>query len=191
MGATEDLPVLKRHRLTVADYYRMAEAGVLAPTARVELIEGEVIDMPPIGTRHHSAVMRLTALLSAAAGDRAIVSVQGPLRLGELSEPEPDLMLLAPRPDFYATAHPSAGDVLLLIEVADTSARYDREIKLPLYARHGVAEVWIVDLEARLVRFFRKPEGDAYTDITATEMPHATSVAGLPAVAIDLTGLIK
>lgn len=186
MGAIEDAPLLTRHRLTVADYYRMGEAGVFAPDARVELIEGEVIDMAPIGSKHGSAVKRLVALLTTAFGPRAIVSVQDPLRLSDLSEPEPDLMLLKPRADFYAAAHPTGADVLLLIEVADTSARYDREIKLPLYARHGVPEVWIVDLDARLVRFYRAPVGDVYTDITATANPGATPIGAFPEVAIDL-----
>jgi len=187
MGAIDNPPLLTRHRLTVADYYRMGEAGVLAPDARVELIEGEVIDMAPIGSKHRSAVKRLVALLTSALGSQVIVSVQDPLRLSDLSEPEPDLMLLKPRADFYADAHPTAADVLLLIEVADTSARYDREIKLPLYARHGIAEVWIVDLESRLVRFCRAPVGEAYTDISATANPGATPVGAFPGVAIDLT----
>jgi Uma2 family endonuclease len=105
----------------------------------------------------------------------------------DLSEPEPDLMLLKPRTDFYAEAHPSAADVLLLIEVADTGARYDREIKLPLYARHGVAEVWIADLEARLLRLYRAPDGDGYAEASTTAAPGPTPIAALPGVAIDLS----
>ncbi len=180
--------LLKRHRITVAEYDHMGEVGVFAPEARVELIDGEVIDMASISSRHASAVARLTRAAAAAVGTMAIVQVQNPVRLGDLSEPEPDLMLLKPRADFYASAHPTAVDVLLLIELADTSARYDREIKLPLYARHGVGEVWIVDLNARLVRFFRSPTGDAYTDITASETPGLTPVPALPGIALDLTG---
>ncbi len=190
MGAIDEAPLLTRHRLTVADYYRMGEAGVFAPDARVELIEGEVIDMAPIGTRHASAVSRLTRAATAAVGTTAIVSVQNPLRLNDLSEPEPDLMLLEPRADFYGSAHPTAADVLLLIEVADTNARYDREIKLPLYARHGIPEVWIVDLDARLVRFFRAPAGDVFADITTTQTPGATPIGAFPGVAIDLAGVL-
>ena len=190
MGAIDNTPLLTRHRLTVADYYRMAEAGVLAPDARVELIEGEIIDMAPIGTRHAAAVMRLNRLACAACGDGAIVSVQSPLRLGDLSEPEPDLMLLKPRADFYADAHPAAADVLLLIEVADTSARYDREIKLPLYARHGVSEVWIVDLEARLLRSYREPVGGAYGQASTTAAPGRTPIAALPGIDIDLAPIL-
>lgn len=186
MEVIDTPPLLTRHRLSVADYYRMGEAGIFAPNARVELIEGEIIDMAPIGTRHGSAVMRLNSLLSAAVGSRAVVSVQNPLRLSDLSEPEPDLMLLKPRDDFYADAHPTAADVLLLIEVADTSARYDREIKLPLYARHGVPEVWIVDLDARLLRLFREPAGEAYVHASTTASPGHTLIAALLDITIDL-----
>jgi len=190
LGANVEAPLLTRHRLTVDDYYRMGEAGIFAPSARVELIEGEVIDMAPIGSRHAAAVARLNRASTAAVGTAAIVSVQNPLRLNDRSEPEPDLMLLKPRADFYANAHPTAADVLLLIEVADTSARYDREIKLPLYARHGVPEVWIVDLDARLVRFFRAPVGEAYTDVSAMANPGAMSVGSFPGVDIDLSQVL-
>jgi Uma2 family endonuclease len=191
VGAIDQPLLLKRHRLTVADYDRMGEAGVFAPGTRVELIEGEVIDMASISSRHASAVARLNRAATAAVGTMAIVQIQNPVRLGDRSEPEPDLMLLKPRDNFYAHAHPTPADVLLLIEVADSSARYDREIKLPLYARHGVCEVWIVDLDARLVRFFRSPVNDTYTDITATETPLAAPVAALPGVALDLRGLLE
>jgi Uma2 family endonuclease len=189
MGAIDTAPLLRRHRLTVADYYRMGEAGIFAPEAHVELIDGEVIDMAPIGTRHASAVKRLNALLAGCVGARAIVAVQDPLRLSDLSEPETDLMLLQPRADFYAGAHPTAADVLLLIEVADTSARYDREIKLPLYARHGLPEVWLVELEARRLHHFRSPAGESYADASATASPGITAIGGLPGVRIDLSSL--
>ena len=175
-----------RHRYTVAEYYRMGEIGIFAHDAHVELIEGEVIDMERRWPRHASTTMRLSQLLAEASGDRAIVSVHGPLCLGDLSEPEPDLMLLKPRDDFYADAHPSAADVLLLIEVADTSASYDRETKLPLYARHGVPEVWIVDLEARLLRLFPEPAGEAYAHASTTASPDLTPIAALPGITIDL-----
>lgn len=190
MGAIDTPPLLTRHRLTVADYYRMGEAGIFAPDARVELIEGEIVDMAPIGARHGSAVKRLNAMLVAAVGSRAVVSVQDPLRLSDLSEPEPDLMLLKPRADFYADAHPGAADVLLLIEVADTSARYDCEIKLPLYARHGVPEVWIVDLPARLLRLYREPLGEDYGQSSTTATPGRTPIAALPGIEIDLAPIL-
>lgn len=189
MGALEPVDVLTRHRLTVDDYYRMAETGVLAPDARVELIRGEIIDVAAMGTRHASAVMRLNRLLIHAAGSEAFVSVQTPLRLDTWSEPEPDLMLLRPEPGFYASRHPGAGDVLLLIEVAHSSARYDREIKLPLYAEHAVPEVWIVDLEAGLLRMHRHPRGNEYTETQALAAPERVAVPGLDGVALDLRPL--
>jgi Uma2 family endonuclease len=190
MGIADSPTILQRHRLTVDAYYRMGQAGVFAPHARVELIEGEVFDMAPIGTRHASAVKKLIALLSAAAQGRAIVAAQDPLRLSSSSEPQPDLMLLRPRADFYAQAHPGPADVLLLIEVSDASVVYDRGIKLDLYAKHGVTEVWIVDLEHNVVRFFRGCDGERYTDITTSEKPRATPVAALPGITIDLSGLL-
>jgi Uma2 family endonuclease len=190
MGLIEPPELLRRHRLTVDAYCRMAEAGVLAPDARVELIDGEIVDMAPMNSRHASAVARLSAMLNAAVGGQALVWCQLPLRLGDRSEPEPDLMLLAPRDDFYAPAHPTAADVLLLIEVSNSTARYDREIKLPLYARHGVREVWIVDLDNRLLRTCRRPVGDGYTETVETARPGVLSPEALPSVRIDASPLL-
>lgn len=193
MGVIEELPAelgVQRHRLTVEQYHRMAEAGVLAREARVELIEGVIVDMAPIGSRHAAAVKKLTALLTSAVGAQAIVSVQDPIRLGDRSEPQPDLALLRARDDFYAEATPTAADTLLVIEVAQATAAYDRQVKVPLYAQHGVPEVWIVDLDFSLVRFYRAPHGDRYTDITATETPGPTPVSMLPGVTVDLSGLL-
>jgi Uma2 family endonuclease len=190
MGIADSPAVLQRHRLTVDEYHRMAEAGVLAADAHVELIEGEVVDMAPMKSRHASVVARLLAALQRAVGDKALVWCQLPLHLGPRSEPEPDLMLLRPRADFYAPAHPTADDVLLLIEVSDSTLDYDRSVKLPLYAKHRVAEVWIVDLDNNVARFFRHGDGTAYTDITASETPRATPVAALPGVTIDLANLL-
>jgi Uma2 family endonuclease len=144
----------RKHRLTVHDFHRMGEAGILSINSRMELIEGEITDMAPIGSRHAAIVKQLMALFVRAVGARAIVSVQDPIILGEYSEPEPDLALLRPRDDFYALALPRADDVFLIIEVADTTLRYDREIKIPLYARHGIPEVWLIDVEGRTLTIF-------------------------------------
>jgi Uma2 family endonuclease len=190
MGALDFPTILTKHRLTVADYHRMAETGVLTETARTELIEGEIIDMAPIGTRHASAVTRVARRCERVVGDAAIVWQQNPLRLDEHSEPEPDLLLLKPRDDFYASAHPVPADVLLLIEVSDSTARYDREIKLPLYARHGVSEVWIIDLDAKLIRCFRKPHGNEYLEATASAEAGVMAVQAMPGVSIDLSGVL-
>lgn len=190
MGVVEESGLLQRHRLSVADYYRMAEAGVLAQGARVELIKGEIVDMPPMRSRHAAAVGRLMRRLVVAVGERALVTCQTPLRLDERSELEPDLMVIRLRADDYSRSHPGAADVLLLIEVSDSSSRYDREIKLPMYARHGVVEVWIVDLDNGLLSLFRQPAGDGYADIVATEAPAATAITALPGVSIDLCGIL-
>ncbi len=189
MGLLEEFPELK-HRITVEAYHRMGEAGVLAEDARTELIEGEILDRAPIGSRHASVVNRLTGLLVRSVGERAIVQVQGPLRLGDLSEPEPDLALLKPRADYYRDALPVAADVLLIIEVADTTQRLDRRVKVPLYARHGVTEVWVIDLENALVHFHRRPVEGMYADITATERPGVTPIAALAGAEIDLSGVL-
>lgn len=190
MGVIEEPGVVQRHRLTVAEYHRMADTGVLAPDARVELIEGEIIDMAPMKSRHAAAINRLLSAFKAVADDVAIATCQTPLRLSEWSEPGPDFMLLKPRADRYRDAMPTPADVLLLIEVADTSLAYDRGVKVPLYAQHGVVEVWIIDLENNLVRFFRQPAGGTYADITATETPGLTPLVTLPKVKLDLREIV-
>lgn len=191
MGANETAVLPTRHRVTVDEYYLMAEVGVLAPDARVELIDGEIIDMAPQKSRHASAVTELLNRLTAAAGGQARVACQVPLRLSPHNEPEPDLMLLRPRADGYADSHPGAADVLLLVEVADSSARYDREIKVPLYALHLVAEVWIIDLQSGRVRFLRNLQNGEYADISSTDAPGATALPGLQGVQVDLAGVLR
>jgi hypothetical protein len=140
----------------------MAEAGIFSEDDRVELLEGEIVAMSPIGSRHAACVDRLTQHLVVQVGRRAIVRVQNPIRLGEYSEPQPDLALLKSRPDFYAEAHPGPEDVLLIVEVADQSAAVDREVKVPLYARWGVPEVWVVDLVSERVEVYRQPGAGGY-----------------------------
>jgi Uma2 family endonuclease len=144
----------------------MGEVGILGERDRVELIEGELVATSPIGSYHQGTVNRLTHSLVKAVGGRAIVSVQGPIRLDRFSEPEPDFAVLRPRPDFYRDAHPEPSDVLFLIEVADTSPNYDRAVKRALYARHAIAELWIVDLNAGEVEVCRQPGPDGYARAT-------------------------
>lgn len=178
-----------RRAFNVDDYYRMAEVGILSEDDRVELVEGEIVEMSPIGSRHQGCVNRLTALLTEFAARRYVVGVQGPLRLGEHSEPQPDIALLKPRDDFYSAGHPTPEDVLLLIEVSETSAGYDREVKLPLYARAGVGEVWIVDLGAQTVEVNSHPEAGFYGTATTVRrgMAAASSVvSGLSLAAEDV-----
>ena len=146
-----------KHRLTVADFHKMGDAGIFHEDARVELIEGELFDMPPIGSGHAGTVMIFIHLLARAVGDLAIVGAQTPIVLGEESEPQPDIVLLKPRDDFYTRSHPMPEDVLLLIEVADSSTYYDRSIKIPLYAHHGVPEAWLIDLPHKRLELYRHP----------------------------------
>ncbi len=128
-------------------------------------------------------------MLQQAVGDRALVAVQTSFRLDDYSEPQPDLALYRPRADFYAGALPTPADALLVVEVADSSARYDREIKLPLYARRGITELWIVDLDAGLLRMYSEPKGDDYLHANATATPGAVGFVALPGVTLDPTGL--
>jgi hypothetical protein len=146
-----------RRRFTIDEYHRMGEAGVLSEDDRVELLDGEIVQMSPIGSPHAGCVDRLNALFTRRFGDRAIVRVQNPIILDRRSEPQPDVALLAPRPDFYSAAHPRPRDVLLAVEVMDTSRGYDRTLKLPLYARAELREVWLVDLTAQALEVYRGP----------------------------------
>jgi Uma2 family endonuclease len=153
---------LLKGRLTVADYHRMVECGILAEDERVELLDGQVVPMTPIGSPHAGCVNRLTRMLTHALGDRATIAVQNPAVLNDWSEPQPDVAVLKPRLDGYAAAHPEPADVLLLIEVADSSLARDREVKLPLYAAAGVAEVWLVNLQANHIHLHRDPGPTGY-----------------------------
>jgi Uma2 family endonuclease len=178
-----------RHRLTADEYHRMSEAGIFSEDDRVELIEGEIIDMSPIGTDHTSAVNRLNAIFARSLGLRAIVSVQNPVRLSSRSEPQPDIALLRYREDFYRHAHPGPEDILLLVEVADSSLRYDLEVKLPLYARHGVPEVWIVDLEHRRLEMYRRPAENTYLEKHCPARDEAVAPEGFAEYTMDLREL--
>ena len=152
-------------RFTVGEYYQLAAVGILGEDDPVELIEGEIVMKSPISSRHAACVKRLNALLTDNLQGRAIVSVQDPIRLSEHSEPEPDLALLKPREDFYSSQHPTSEDVLLVVEVAETSLKYDKEVKLPLYARHGIPEVWLLDLEGGKIEVLSEPEGEHYKSV--------------------------
>lgn len=180
---------LMKHRLTVDEYYRMAEVGVLAPDARVELIDGEIIDMPPMGSQHGGTGMLLNQRFMRAVGESAIVSVGSTLILGEYSAPQPDLMLLRPRNDFYRQSNPIPEDVLLVLEISDSTWRYDREIKAPLYARHGVSDFWIVNLRKRELHCFCGPRRSEFSEVVTLTNPGFVAVQSLGNVPVDLKGL--
>jgi Uma2 family endonuclease len=151
------------HRFTVAEYYRMAEAGILDEDSRVELIDGRIIQMSPINARHATAVDRcLEAFAGLVRAGRVILRVQNPLRLGRYNEPQPDVALVRSRPDRYVTGHPRAASVLLLIEVADSSLEYDRRHKLPLYAGARIREAWVLNLPERLLEVHQEPGPDGH-----------------------------
>ncbi|GAB6068134.1 Uma2 family endonuclease [Methylothermus subterraneus] len=148
----------RRHRITTAEFQRMVEAGVFAEDDRLELIEGEIFEMAPVGARHAECVSRLVRIL--VKGSRSLVRVQDPICLSEESQPQPDIAVVKDRN--YAQAHPRPQDVLLLIEVADTSLTYDRTVKLPLYARYAIPEVWLVDLTQNQIEAYRQPQPQGY-----------------------------
>jgi Uma2 family endonuclease len=182
---------LKHRCFSVADFHRMGEAGILGEDERLELIEGEIIEMTPIGSPHGGRIKRLNRLLTQAVGEQAIVAVQDPVVLGEHSEPEPDLALLRPRADFYTSSHPQAADVLLLIEVADSSLASDRDIKVPLYARHGIPEVWLVAIGERRVLRFARPDQGGYQVRESIDLSRPTPLPGLPHCTLDLAPLFR
>ena len=181
---------LLRRRFTVHENHQMGQAGILGEDDRLELLEGEIVEMAPIGSRHQAIVDRLNRLFSNRVGDAAVVRVQGPVRLGEDSEPQPDLLLLAPRADFYASAHPGPEDVLLLVEVSDTSTEYDREVKLPLYARYGIAEVWLVGLEAGAIEVYRVPTAQGYREVSQAGRDQRISPVAFPQLELAVADII-
>jgi Uma2 family endonuclease len=154
---------VERRTWTVRDYYRMAETGILSPDERVELLNGEVVRMTPVGSRHAAAVSRLQDWLQRRLPEGMQLRVQQPVRLSERSEPEPDLAVVRARDDFYAGAHPGGPDVLLVVEVAETSLTYDTGVKRDAYAREAIPELWVVDLGRGKVLAYAEPRDGQYT----------------------------
>ena len=181
---------ITRRPITVDDYYRMGEAGILTEDDRVELIEGQIIEMAPIGSDHAGTVNTFTRLLVTTFGARAIVSVQNPVRLSPILEPQPDFALLKPRTDGYRTSHPTAPDVLLIIEVANSSLTYDRTIKAALYARHTIPEFWLIDLTEKALIIHTDPENGAYTKIQAPALGDCVRVAAFPDTPLSVAELL-
>ena len=174
-----------KRQFTVAEYRLIADAGIFAPDDRVELLEGEIITMPPLGSRHAACVDRLTMLFTRIVGDDVVVRVQNPLLLDDRSEPLPDVQLLRGTPERYVHEHPRPADVLLLVEVSDSSLPYDRGVKLPAYARAGIQEVWIVDLVAERVEVYREPAEASYQSRASLAVDDHLSPGALPAVSIS------
>jgi Uma2 family endonuclease len=183
--------VLKRHRFTLEEYQRMVEADILPDDARVELIEGEVIEMAPIGLRHAATVDRLTRLFTSRLGERVIVRVQGPVAFpAVVSQLQPDVAVLRARADFYVTRHPDSPDLVLVVEVMDSSVELDRRVKLPLYARAGVAEVWLVDVTVGRMEVYRAPVGGRYTETQTYEHGASAGIAAFPEVTLAVDDVL-
>jgi Uma2 family endonuclease len=179
-----------RRLFTVDDYYRMAEAGIIGEDERVELIEGEIVRMSPIGDRHFQAVNRATMIFARGIGDRAVVSIQNPASMDRYNEPQPDVVLIRPREGFYGAGKPAPEDVLLLIEVADTTLPKDRNAKLPVYARNGIREVWIVDLQHDLILVFRDPKDGAFVTTETFKRGQAVCCGAFPEFTIEAGELL-
>lgn len=180
-----------RYKLSVEDYHKLGDAGILNEDSRVELIEGELIQMAPIGVAHMGFVNRLTKLLVLAVGDRAVVSVQNGVTMPPYSEPQPDFAILAPGADRITGELPGPGEVLLLIEVADTTLVYDRKIKLPLYAKKGIVEVWIVNVRARCVEVYRERTAEGYQQCIELGPEDRASPQALPDLQLVLSELFR
>ncbi|MDQ4076367.1 MAG: Uma2 family endonuclease [Chloroflexota bacterium] len=170
-----------RRSFTVEEYHRMAEARILTEDDRVELMDGAILAMTPIGPRHAQIVNRLTQQLVLALSEVALVSVQNPIHLADDTEPQPDIALLRPDVD-YGEAHPRPDDVLLLVEVADTSLDYDRGVKLPRYARAGIPEVWLVDVSGNVVEQYTEPRGAQYESQRTVARGHTLRAQTVPVV---------
>lgn len=188
---TPAAPAIRPKRFSVDDYYRMAEVGIIAADERVELLRGEVVDMSPIGIRHGACVDELTRRFILGTNGRAHVRIQGPVRIDDMTEPEPDVALLKLRADGYRTAHPTAEDVLLIIEVADTSLEKDRMVKLPIYAEAGIPEVWIVDLAAGRIEVYRSPRAGAFSERSVLKAGASTSPLAFPDLEISSRSIIR
>lgn len=167
-------------RFTVSEYHRMAEAGILGEDDLIELLDGHLYVKSPIGSQHAACVNRLTRLFVLAARDQAIVHVQNPILLDPDSEPEPDVALLTPRDDAYAARHPRPDEVMLVVEVSGSTLAFDRDVKLPLYARAGIPEVWLAALDEDQIHIYRHPEADRYAEHATHERGDMLTVQALP-----------
>ena len=177
---------IQKHYFTVDEYYRMAQGGIFSEDDRVELIGGEVIEMSPIGSTHQGCVDELSSSVTERVGRAAIVRVQGPIHIDEYSEPQPDICLLKPRRDFYRRSHPAPGDVLLVIEVADTSVEYDRNVKLPLYARADIPEVWLIILPKDSIEVHSEPNNGKYQKVQRLKRGKKLTSPTIPGLTLDV-----
>lgn len=180
----------ERFHFTQREYYAMVKAGVLTEDSRVELIRGDILTMSPINALHSGTLKRLNRMFTSGLVGQAVVGVQDPIALGDDTEPQPDLSLCQPRSDDYSGAHPTAADVLLVVEVADSSLRYDRETKMPLYAAAGIAEMWLLDLNAGVLEVYRAPSADGYNTLQRMKPGDQVSPLAFPDLILAVAALL-
>ena len=186
MSATS---VLKR-LFTVKEYYLMYESGVFANGERVELIRGEIIKMAAIGRRHAACVDRCNDVFAYKLGKKVLIRIQNPLALDNTSEPEPDVLLLKRKVDYYESGHPRPADVFLLIEVADSTIDSDRELKIPIYAEDGITEVWLIDINSACIEAYRNPTVEGYQDIQKFYRGQNLSILAFPDLSITVDEIL-
>ena len=187
---TEDAYVPTRHRLSVTAFALLEREGLLPPDVKIELIDGELFVMPPIGPLHNATVNDLNELLVLSLGKSAIVQCQGSIKLADYSAPQPDFAIFKPREDRYRNALAGPADILLLIEIADATAGFDRNTKAPLYARHGIAELWIVDLKRRVLEIYREPSERGYRTKLERVAGDSASPLALTDLSVDVGKLV-
>lgn len=187
--ATDPNTLRPRYRLSAADYLRMCETGIIDERTRVELIDGELLALEPVGARHSTAVARCNGALGRAMNRRTITWVQSPIRTDDFSQPRPDLAILELRGDFYAKAHPTAEDVLLLIEVGEETLAYKRDVKIPHYAAAGIQEVWLIDLGRARINRYAEPTPTGFARHDQPDRLDRLAPKALPGTPVDLSGL--
>ena len=183
-------PAIPRKRFTADEYEQIVAAGVIAEDDRLELLEGEIVEMSPLGPQHSACVVRLTSLLYKYESSRVMIRVQDPIRLGDYSQPQPDISVVQRRPDYYGEGHPEPEDILLLIEVAESSLSYDRDVKLPLYARAGILEVWLVALLPQVVEVYRSPSETGYREMQQLRRGDTLTAINLPELSLTVESIL-
>ena len=181
---------ITKRRFSVKEYYLMADAGILSPRDRVELIDGEIVQMAAMGSYHAGCVNTLNRAFMETLGRRVVVSVQNPVRLSERSEPQPDIALLRPRADLYTESHPRPDDVMLIVEVSHSTVEYDRDVKTPLYAEAGIPELWLVNLDEDFIDGLSDPDGAGYRTLRRYVRGERIAPALLPDAALEFSEIL-
>ena len=180
-----------KHRFTIEQYYKMGEVGILGIEQRTELIEGEIIEMSPIGAKHAACLSKLADLLRDRTRNLVLVRQQNPIQLSDRSEPQPDIAVVKKRQDYYLESHPIPTEIFLLIEVADSTLKYDRDVKVPLYAKAGIPELWIANLEAQVFEVYRQPSETGYKQVQIYGKGEVINLQILPDVAISVDDIMN